>query len=112
MQYITCDDYNGTNTPERFIDFKSYFVDNAEPTLYGNFSFPNRGVPFNGNSYMRFQMDLSVLHIKNGNTDDANSLGDWIAGYGSSLHLKSNDQMMKMKTATVYRVLTVVVSFS
>lgn len=26
MTYLSCDDYDGSNTPERGIDLKSYFV--------------------------------------------------------------------------------------
>lgn len=49
MTYLTCDEYDGKNTPERAIDLKSYFIGIKEPTTYGNFSLATRpNTPFNG----------------------------------------------------------------
>lgn len=109
MQYLTCDAYDGTNTPERSIDLKSYFVNANEPASYGNFSFPTGNVAFNGHSYMKFDMDISVVSVQGGASVSTKVLGNWTAGLSSPITVKSADDMKNFTAAVVYRVYTVVV---
>lgn len=110
MQYLTCDDYDGTNTPERAIDLKSFFVNVKEPATYGNFTFPSGNTPFNGHSMMKFDMDISVVSVQGGSSVSTKNLGNWTAGLSSPILVKSADDMKNFTAAIVYRVYTVVVS--
>lgn len=110
MQYLTCDEYDGTNTPERTIDLKSFFVNVMEPATYGNFSFPTGNTPFSGHSMMKFVMDISVVSVQGGSSVSTKSLGNWTAGLNSPLVVKSDNDMKNFTAAVVYRVYTVVVS--
>lgn len=109
MQYLTCDAYDGTNTPQRSIDLKSFFINANEPATYGNFSFPTGNVAFNGHSYMKFDMDISVVSVQGGASVSTRVLGNWTAGLSSPITVKSADDMKNFTAAVVYRVYTVVV---
>lgn len=109
LQYLTCDDYDGTNTPERSIDLRSFFVGVNEPPTYGNFSFATGNTPFNGHSLMKFNMEMSVVSVQDGASVSTKSLGNWTAGLNSPLVVKSENDMKNFTAAVVYRVFTVVV---
>lgn len=111
MQYLTCDDYDGTNTPERAIDLKTFFVNAKEPATYGNFTFPSGNIPFNGHAMMKFDMDMSVVSVQGGASVSTKNLGNWTASLNSPIMVKSADDMKNFTAAVVYRVYTVVVSF-
>lgn len=112
MQYLSCDDYDGTNTPERTIDLKQYFTNIKEPTTYGNFSFPPRTTSnsqFNGHSYMKFDMEISAVSIRGGASVNTKSLGTWTSGLTSPININSAEDMKNLTADVVYRVYTVVV---
>lgn len=112
MQYLSCDDYDGTNTPDRPIDLKSYFVNVKEPTTYGNFSFPPRTTSnsqFNGHSYMKFDMEISAVSIRGGASVNTKSLGTWTSGLTSPININNAEDMKNLTADVVYRVYTVVV---
>lgn len=109
MQYMTCDEYNGKNTPVREIDLKSSFINVAEPVTFGNFSFPITNRAFNGNSFIKFDMSLSKLKVKDGNINSSISLAKWSSGFNNNL-LSVSDETSKLRAAIVYRVRTVIVS--
>lgn len=110
LNYLTCDDFDGTNTPERAIDLRSFFVNVKEPATYGNFSFPTGNTPFNGHAMMKFDMDISVVSVQGGSSVSTKNLGNWTAGLTSPIIVKSDDDMKNFTAAIVYRVYTVVVS--
>lgn len=109
MQYLTCDEFNGKNTPEREIDLKSSFLNVAEPATFGNFSFPIANRTFNSNSFIKFNMSLLKLMVKDGNINSSVSLAKWTSGFNNNL-LSVSNETSKLKAAVVYRVKTVVVS--
>lgn len=109
MQYLSCDDYDGTNTPDRSIDLKTAFINVNEPPTYGNFSFPTGNTPFNGHSLMKFTMDVSAVSVQGGASVSTKGLGNWTAGLKSELIVKSAEEMLNLTAAVVYRVFTVVV---
>lgn len=111
MQYLSCDDYDGTNTPNRSIDLKSYFTsaNNIQPS-YGNFSFPKQNVNFNGNSFMKFDMEISSISIRGGASVNTKPLGTWTAGLSSPLNIIAPDDMRNLTADVVYRVFTVEVN--
>lgn len=109
IQYLTCDDYDGTNTPDRAIDLRSFFVNVKEPATYGNFNLPANGV-FNGHAMMKFSMDMSVVSVQGGASVSTKNLGNWTAGLDSTIMVKSENDMKNFTAAVVYRVYTVVVS--
>lgn len=109
MSYLTCDDYDGKNTPERTIDLKSYFVKITEPTTYGNFSLARANTPFNGYSYMKFDMDISSVSILGGASVNTKNLGSWTAGLSSPLSIVDTEDIKNLTADVVYRVYTVVV---
>lgn len=110
LKYITCDEFDGTNTPERTIDLKSSFVEVNEPATYGNFTFATGNTPFNGHSMMKFDMEISAVSVQGGSSVSTKNLGNWTAGLNSSLVIKSEPDMKNFTAAVVYRVYTVVVS--
>lgn len=110
MNYLTCDEYDGTNTPERSIDLKSFFVNVMEPATYGNFTFASGSTPFNGHSMMKFDMEISAVAVQGGSSVSTKNLGNWTAGLNSPLVVKSEPDMKNFTAAVVYRVYTVVVS--
>lgn len=110
MEYLTCDNYTGSNTPIRSLNLRSFFVNISEPATYGKFSFGNANVPFNGNSALTFDMDILSVSIRNGIEYNENSIGTWAAGFTSPLVIKSNKSVEDLKAKRIYRVYTVVVS--
>lgn len=113
MKYLTCDEYDGTNTPDHTIDLKSYFVETTEAPTYSSFHFEAKGkLPFNGHSYMKFDTDISSVTIRGGASVNTKNLGSWTAGLESPLNILNEDDMKNLTAALVYRIYTVVVSFS
>lgn len=113
MQYLSCDDYDGTNTPDRNIDLKSYFVNIKEPTTYGNFSFPprtNTNNQFNGHSFMKFDMEISAVSVRGGASVNTKTLGTWTSGLTSPINIVNAEDTKNLTADVVYRVYTVVVS--
>lgn len=110
MQYLTCDDYDGTNTPERNIDLRTAFVSVNEPPTYGNFSFASPKTPFNGHSWMKFIMEMSAVSVQGGASVSTKPLGNWTADISGPITVNSVEEMANMSAAVVYRVFTVVVS--
>lgn len=110
MEYLTCNNYTGSNTPERLLDLKSFFVNISQPTSYGTFSFANDTKPFNGYSLMKFDMDVMTVSVRHGVVYSENVIGNWTAGLTSPLMIKSNKSIEELKAQRIYRVYTVVVS--
>lgn len=111
MKYISCDEYDGTNTPDRDLDLVAAFADVKEPLTYGNFSLATGGtVPFNGHSYMKFDMDISAVAIRGGASVNTKALGTWAAGLNSPLDIIATEDIQNLTADVVYRVYTVVVS--
>lgn len=81
-----------------------------EPPSYGTFVFPKNDVPFNGQSYMKFDMDISSVSILGGASVNTKSLGTWSAGLSSNISITQPAVMKNLTAAVVYRIYTVVVS--
>ena len=113
MEYLTCNNYTGSNTPNRSLDVKSFFVNvSDQKTSYGKFEFANDDMPFNGNSLVKFDMDVLTVSIRGGMHYRENVVGKWTAGLSSTLMIKSNKSIEELKPSPVYRVYTVIVSFT
>lgn len=109
-KYITCDDYDGTNTPDRVVDLKSFFVGVTEPTSYGDFSLVTKAnSQFNGYSFMKFEMDISAVSVRSGASVNTKNLGTWSTGLQQPLNIRETEEIKNLTAATVYRVFTVVV---
>lgn len=65
--------------------------------------------PFNGYSYMKFEMDINVLQIRGGSSVNSKSIGTWTAGLDSPIVVKDEEQIKNLTADTVYRIFTVVV---
>ncbi|XP_056631910.1 ionotropic receptor 25a [Diorhabda sublineata] len=102
--YITCDDYNGNNSPKRVdLDLKKYFnKENSEPFTYGPLL-----VVSNGLSYMDFQMVLSSVGVREGASDKSLSLGTWNSGFDNNLTLANSKAMINLTADVVYRIVVV-----
>lgn len=112
IKYLSCDDYDGSNTPDHAIDLRSYFVEVNEPATYGTFEFGRYPkIPFNGNSYMKFEMDINAVTIRGGASVNTKSLGSWSAGIYNKLKITNEEEIKNLTADIVYRVYTVVVSF-
>lgn len=110
MEYISCDDFDGTNTPDRDIDLRTAFVNIQDIPICGNFTFPPPNMPFNGHSWMKFKMDFTAITVLGGTTVNVKPLGNWTADISAPIHVNSIEEMANLTAAQVYRVFTVVVS--
>lgn len=111
MQYITCDDYDGLNTPERNINLRSAFMGVSEPSTYGNLTFPTgSSTPFNGHTWMKFNMEISAVSVQGGTSVSTKPIGNWTADISAPIHVNSHDEISNMTAAVVYRIFTVEVS--
>ncbi|KAG6445268.1 hypothetical protein O3G_MSEX003820 [Manduca sexta] len=106
MKYITCDDYDGKNTPNRTLDLKSAFQEVKETPTYAPFHIPEDD-PINGRSYMEFSTDLSAVTVKDGASIGSKALGTWKAGLANPLSLIDPENMSDYSAQLVYRVVTV-----
>uniref|UniRef100_A0A8D8MDM1 Glutamate receptor ionotropic, kainate 3 n=1 Tax=Culex pipiens TaxID=7175 RepID=A0A8D8MDM1_CULPI len=108
MKYLTCDEYDGSNTPNHTIDLKSAFIEVTEPATYGPLEFPKGKTSFNGHSYMKFDMDISAVTIRGGASVSTKTLGKWEAGLDNPLRIANEGDMKNLTADIVYRVYTVV----
>lgn len=108
MTYLMCDSFTGSNTPKRLIDLKHFFLRVKEPASYGTFTL-KKGVDFNGNSRLRFNMDILGVTVRNGKECHEKKLGHWMADFSSPFHMHSMKGMGELNTEKIYRVSTVVV---
>ncbi|XP_053673131.1 ionotropic receptor 25a [Anopheles nili] len=109
MKYITCEDYDGTNTPNHTIDLKTAFIEVTEPTTFGPFEIPKGAkIPFNGNSYMKFDMDINAVSIRSGASVNTRSLGTWEASLNAPISVANEADIKNLTADVVYRVYTVV----
>uniref|UniRef100_A0A1A9WKV0 Ionotropic glutamate receptor C-terminal domain-containing protein n=1 Tax=Glossina brevipalpis TaxID=37001 RepID=A0A1A9WKV0_9MUSC len=107
MKYMGCDDYQGGNTPIRNLDLREYFIKVNEPTSYGQFELVNeRDKPFNGYSYVRFEMDIDMVEIRGGNSVNSKPIGRWTAGLDSPIMIKDETIINNLTADTVYRIYT------
>ncbi|XP_032516645.2 ionotropic receptor 25a [Danaus plexippus] len=106
MNFITCDDYDGKNTPNRSLDLKTAFQEVKETPTYASFYIPEDD-PMNGRSYMEFSTDLTAVTIKDGASIGSKTLGSWKAGLSSPLLLTDPDNMSDYSAQLVYRIVTV-----
>ncbi|XP_035782747.1 ionotropic receptor 25a-like isoform X2 [Anopheles albimanus] len=110
MKYITCEDYDGTNTPNHTIDLKTAFIEVTEPTTYGRFEIPKGKILFNGNSYMKFLMDINAVTIRSGASVNTRNLGTWEASLSAPINVANEIDLKNLTADVVYRVYTVVQS--
>ncbi|XP_040162436.1 ionotropic receptor 25a [Anopheles arabiensis] len=109
MKYITCEDYDGTNTPNHTIDLKTAFIEVTEPTTFGPFEIPKGGkMQFNGNTYMKFDMDINAVSIRSGASVNTHSLGTWEASLNAPINVANEAEIKNLTADVVYRVYTVV----
>ncbi|XP_053667056.1 ionotropic receptor 25a [Anopheles marshallii] len=109
MKYITCEDYDGTNTPNHTIDLKTAFVEVTEPTTFGPFEIPKGAkIPFNGNTYMKFDMDINAVSIRGGASVNTRNLGTWEASLNAPINVANEAEIKNLTADVVYRVYTVV----
>lgn len=103
-KFITCDDYDGKNTPKRTgLDLKKYFNKmTSETPTYGPMT-----IVANGLSFMEFSMQLSAVGVREGSSDKSIPLGTWKAGYDNNLTLLDQQVMKNYTSDIVYRIVTV-----
>lgn len=112
MQYIGCDEYNSTNSPNRNIDLMSFLVkDNLDTSSEYNLDNITFNIlqnsSFNGNSFINFEVDIKAVTIQNGTTVDKKNLGIWSAGINSPLNITANAEIKSLTADIVYRVYTI-----
>lgn len=111
LDYVACDSYTGSNAPKRSIDLKTFFVNVTEPATYGTFTF-NNDVEFNGNSMLKFDMDILGVTVRSGNECNEKNLGNWTAAFSAPFHMDSMKEVGELNVTRVYRVSTVVVKLN
>ncbi|XP_044735980.1 ionotropic receptor 25a-like isoform X2 [Chrysoperla carnea] len=100
LTYISCDDYDGHNSPPRYgLDLRKAFK--KIPT-YGPIN-----VTTNGQSQMEFNMQLAAVSIRDGASDKSELLGTWKAGLNNELNLVEENAMSNYTADIIYRVVTV-----
>ncbi|XP_057341195.1 ionotropic receptor 25a [Microplitis mediator] len=105
--HITCDEFNGTNTPVRNLDLLPHLreatTNGFEPTFAG-FYWGNS----NGEHHAEFDMLIQMVVIENGNVVSADNLGTWKADIESPLNLTDSESKVAKHTAvTSFRIVTV-----
>lgn len=85
--HITCNEYNGTNTPIRNFDFlkklNKTMANNDFQSTFASFYWGKK----NGQHHAKFDMKVSLVVIDNGNTIATDELGTWEAGIDSPLEV-------------------------
>lgn len=102
--YITCDDYDGKNTPKRTgLNLKKYFSkETSETPTYGPIN-----IVSNGYSFMDFTMQISAVGVRESSSDKSVPLGTWKTGFDNNLTLVDPQIMRNYTADIVYRVVTV-----
>ncbi|KAF7998303.1 hypothetical protein HCN44_009701 [Aphidius gifuensis] len=107
--HITCNEYNGNNTPIRNFDFlkqlnKTMTNNDFQPT-FASFYWGRK----NGQHHAKFDMKVSLIVIDNGNTISTDELGTWEAGIDSPLKLSgiNNEKVSNHTAVTSFRIVTV-----
>lgn len=108
LEYVTCDSFTESSSPNRSIDLKSFFVNVTEPATYGTFTFKDE-VEFNGFSMLKFDMDILGVAVRNGIECNEKVLGNWTADFSSPFSMDSMKELSELNAIRVYRVSTVVV---
>lgn len=109
MEYVSCDSYtDGSDTPSRTLDLKSFFVKVTQPTTFGTFSLKSKG-EFNGHSHLKFDMDILGVRVRNGIECTEKNLGNWTAGFSTPFYMDAMNGTDEFNVKKVYRVSTVVV---
>ncbi|XP_012259587.2 ionotropic receptor 25a-like [Athalia rosae] len=106
--HLTCDAYDGNNTPVRSIPFLSHLKNVTSSSefqpIYANFTWGER----NGQHHASFQMTMSMVIIANSNPVSTEEVGLWDAGIDRQLEVISEDLIANHTAQTSYRVVTVV----
>ncbi|KAL3278038.1 hypothetical protein HHI36_013379 [Cryptolaemus montrouzieri] len=99
--FITCDDYDGSNTPQRTnLDLESALKKGtSELPTYGPFIYIS-----NGKSGMQFSMELSIVSFRAARPTTTETVGTWDAGFNNNLTLSNDALMDKFTSAQIYRV--------
>ncbi|XP_077296416.1 ionotropic receptor 25a isoform X2 [Arctopsyche grandis] len=106
MDYITCDEYDGKNSPNRTIELRTSFIQVEEPPTYAPL-YLSDDVFMNGKSYMEFTLDISAVSIKDGSPVGSRPLGTWKSGLSTELQLVDQTAMKNYTAQVVYRIVTV-----
>lgn len=77
-----------------------------------NLTYGEIKVSQNGHSYMDFSMQITAVGIREGSSDKQTNLGSWRSGFDNNLTLLNPQTMSNYTADVVYRVVTVIVSFS
>lgn len=111
--YITCDLYDDSNAPVRSVDLRSAFVGVTEPTASsGAWHMAANSTSFNGNSYMKFYLEVRSVRIINGDVNVSQSrYGTWLSGLNNPINVTDTKSMIGLSAAVIYRVATFVVGF-
>ncbi|XP_046623427.1 ionotropic receptor 25a [Neodiprion virginianus] len=104
---LTCDSYNGTNTPARNIGFLEFLKNvtssnDFQPT-YANFTWGEK----NGQHQASFKMTVTLVTIADNNPVSTEDAGSWDAGIDRRLEVISEDLVANHTAQTSYRVVTV-----
>ncbi|XP_020709243.2 ionotropic receptor 25a-like [Athalia rosae] len=106
--HLTCDAYDGNNTPVRSIPFLSHLKNVTSSSefqpIYANFTWGER----NGQHHASFQMTMSMVIIANSNPVSTEKVGLWDAGIDRQLEVISEDLIANHTAQTIYKVVTVV----
>lgn len=109
MEYVSCDDYDESITPNRTIDLRPSFMNVSQPTTYGTFEF-KKGAEFNGHTYLKFDMDITGVKVRNGKECSEKSLGHWSSGFASPIYADLMEDLGEINAKKIYRVSTVIVN--
>ncbi|KAK2587124.1 hypothetical protein KPH14_002886 [Odynerus spinipes] len=103
--HISCDEYNGNNTPSRNFDFleKLKSVSKSMTPTYAGFKWGEK----NGQHSADFLMSINLVFIERGKLASTENSGSWSAGIDSPLQV-TNDAIVNNTAVTSYRVVTVI----
>ncbi|PSN38557.1 Ionotropic receptor 25a [Blattella germanica] len=101
--YVTCNDYDEKSRPVPDVNLMKAFTEVTEKPSYGPFVLKS-----NGQSMMKFNMDMTLVTINNKIPVKSVEVATWEADLVKGLDIKNGDKMVENSAVTVYRIVTVV----
>uniref|UniRef100_A0ABM1IVT1 Glutamate receptor ionotropic, kainate 2 n=1 Tax=Polistes dominula TaxID=743375 RepID=A0ABM1IVT1_POLDO len=103
--HISCDDYNGNNTPSRNFDFleKLRITSKNLTPSYAAFQWGEK----NGQHGADFSMSINLVYIEKETIVSTENTGSWSAGINTPLEV-SNNIIVNNTAVTSYRIVTVI----
>jgi len=103
LKFLTCDEYDGSNSPANVVNLQEAFTKVEQKPSYAPWKFGS--APFNGKSFMEFDVQISAVSILGGSSVSTKNVAKWKAG-GELTDDGTEANIKNYSASTVYRVYT------